>query len=411
MIEQARAADVERSEVPAAASPPRKRRSRPPQALSRAAADDWLAHPAADPVGSDGTRAIAGPRFFPAPSSIMGTFMALLGSGQLLSDVRDTLTRVFVGLVLGGIPGLVIGAAMGLSPLVRAFFKPVVAALFPIPKIAVLPLIFLIFGLGEESKYVSVSIGIVFLMLINTMAGVLAIDRIYFDVGKNFGANRWQFFRTIAVPGAMPGIITGLQLSLTIALLICVATEFVGAKSGLGYLIWNSWQTFSVATMYSGLVVCALLGVLFQVSSTCWSGCSFPGRTGGDLVKEAIRIGSVDIAVARDSYWAAAPHPLARSRQERNPAGAIRAVYRSSGRSDPDRLARTVLCGEESGQDDPAGRGSRRVGPVAVWRRPPARRAGRPGRASRRYRRGHPEPPAPGSHRLEHAPRTRRPSR
>jgi NitT/TauT family transport system permease protein len=203
-------------------------------------------------------------RFFPAPSSIVDTFAGLIASGQLLSDVRDTLTRVFVGLLLGGVPGLLVGAIMGLSPLARAFLKPVVAALFPIPKIAVLPLIFLIFGLGEEAKYVSVSIGIVFLMLINTMAGVLAIDRIYFDVGKNFGANRWQFFRTIAVPGAMPGIVTGLQLSLTIALLVCVATEFVGAKSGLGYLIWNSWQTFSVATMYCGLVTCAVLGVLFQ---------------------------------------------------------------------------------------------------------------------------------------------------
>ncbi len=203
-------------------------------------------------------------RFFPAPSSIVGTFGTLLSSGELLSDVRDTLTRVFVGLLLGGVPGLIIGAIMGLSPLARAFFKPVVAALFPIPKIAVLPLIFLIFGLGEEAKYVSVAIGIVFLMLINTMAGVIAIDQIYFDVGKNFGANRWQFFRTIAVPGAMPGILTGLQLSLTIALLVCVGTEFVGARSGLGYLIWNSWQTFSVSTMYVGLVVCALLGVVFQ---------------------------------------------------------------------------------------------------------------------------------------------------
>ena len=204
-------------------------------------------------------------RFFPAPSSIVGTFGTLLASGELVGHVRDTLTRVFVGLLLGGVPGLIIGAVMGLSSHVRAFLKPLVAALFPIPKIAVLPLIFLIFGLGEEAKYVSVSIGIVFLMLINTMAGVMAIDRIYFDVGKNFGANRWQNFRTIAVPGAMPGILTGLQLSLTIALLVCVATEFVGAKSGLGYLIWNSWQTFSVSTMYCGLVVCALLGVLFQL--------------------------------------------------------------------------------------------------------------------------------------------------
>lgn len=204
-------------------------------------------------------------RFFPAPTTIVASFGTLLRSGELATDVRDTLTRVLVGLLLGGVPGLIIGAIMGLSGTVRAFLKPVVAALFPIPKLAMLPLIFLIFGLGEEAKYVSVSIGIVFLMLINTMAGVTAIDRIYFDVGRNFGATRWQFFRTIAVPGAMPGILTGLQLSLTIALLVCVATEFVGAKSGLGYLIWNSWQTFSVPAMYAGLVVCAVLGVVFQI--------------------------------------------------------------------------------------------------------------------------------------------------
>ena len=204
-------------------------------------------------------------RFFPAPSSIVGTFWQLIVSGALLADVWITLSRVVIGLLLGGVPGLILGAVMGLSEPVRAFMKPIVAALFPIPKIAILPLILLIFGLGEMSKYVSIAIGVIFLMLINTLAGVMAIDRIHFDVGRNYGADRWQFFTTIAVPGAMPGIMTGLQLSLTVALLLCVATEFVGARSGLGYLIWNSWQTFAVSTMYCGLVVCALLGVVFQL--------------------------------------------------------------------------------------------------------------------------------------------------
>jgi NitT/TauT family transport system permease protein len=140
-----------------------------------------------------------------------------------------------------------------------------VAALFPIPKIAILPLIMLIFGLGEMSKYVSVGIGVVFLVLINTMAGVMNIDKIYLDVGRNFGANRWQFFKTIAVPGAMPAIFTGFQLSLGVALIVIVATEFVGAKTGIGYLIWQSWQTFSVEAMYCGLVTCAFLGFLSQL--------------------------------------------------------------------------------------------------------------------------------------------------
>ena len=204
-------------------------------------------------------------RFFPAPTSIIDTFLSLIKSGELLIDIKDTLGRVAVGLVFGCIPGLVLGVLMGLSRPIRAFFKPMVAALFPIPKIAILPLIMLIFGLGEMSKYVSVAIGVVFLVLINTMAGVMNIDKIYLDVGKNFGANRWQFFRTIAIPGAMPAIFTGFQLSLGVALIVIVATEFVGAKTGIGYLIWQSWQTFSVEAMYCGLVVCAFLGFLAQL--------------------------------------------------------------------------------------------------------------------------------------------------
>ncbi|HVA24164.1 MAG TPA: ABC transporter permease subunit, partial [Chloroflexota bacterium] len=140
-------------------------------------------------------------RFFPAPTSIIATFKQLIVSKELLIDIKDTLGRVGVGLLMGSIPGLALGVAMGLSAPVRAFFKPMVAALFPIPKIAILPLIMLIFGLGEMSKYISVAIGVVFLVLINTMAGVMNIDKIYLEVGQNFGANRWQFFKTIANPG------------------------------------------------------------------------------------------------------------------------------------------------------------------------------------------------------------------
>jgi NitT/TauT family transport system permease protein len=206
-------------------------------------------------------------RFFPAPTSIVGTFNTLVMGPQheLLIDIKATLGRIAIGLVLGCIPGLILGAIMGLSSAIRAFFKPMVAALFPIPKIAILPLIMLIFGLGEMSKYVSVGIGVVFLVLINTMAGVMNIERIYLDVGRNFGASRWQFFKTIAIPGAMPQIFTGFQLSLGVALIVIVATEFVGAKTGIGYLIWQSWQTFSVEAMYCGLVTCAFLGFVSQL--------------------------------------------------------------------------------------------------------------------------------------------------
>ncbi|HEV2172750.1 MAG TPA: ABC transporter permease, partial [Nitrospira sp.] len=204
-------------------------------------------------------------RVFPAPASIIGTFMRLTLSGQLPRDVGDTMGRVALGFSMGAVPGLLLGLVMGLSRVTRSFFKPIIAALYPIPKIAILPLIILIFGLGEMSKYVTVASGVIFVVSINTMGGVMNIDRIYIDVGRNFRADRLQFYRTVALPGALPAIFTGLQLSLGIALMTAIATEFVAAKSGIGYLIWNSWQTFSVEEMYCGLVVIAALGFMMQL--------------------------------------------------------------------------------------------------------------------------------------------------
>ena len=202
--------------------------------------------------------------FFPAPSAIAGTFGSLIANGQLPIAIKDTLGRVAVGFVLGAVPGLVLGIVMGLSPMVRAVLKPMVDATFPIPKIAVLPLIMLIFGLGELSKYIAVATGVVFLVLINTMRGVMNIDQIYLDVAKNSGASRLQTYWTVALPGALPDILTGCQLGLGVALLVIVATEFVGADSGVGYLIWVSWQMFAVEKMYCGLIVMALFGFVLQ---------------------------------------------------------------------------------------------------------------------------------------------------
>jgi ABC-type nitrate/sulfonate/bicarbonate transport system permease component len=103
---------------------------------------------------------------------------------------------------------------------------------------------------------------VVYLVLINTQAGVRAIDSIYLDVGKNFGASRWMMFWDIALPGALPMIVAGMRLSLGIALLIIVTAESLAAKSGIGYLIWTSWQVFQVEKMYVGLLVSAILGVV-----------------------------------------------------------------------------------------------------------------------------------------------------
>src|SRR5437667_266657 len=107
-----------------------------------------------------------------------------------------------------------------------------------------------------------VAIGVFYLVLINTMAGVLNIQPIFLDVGRNYGASRLQVFRTIALPGALPLIFAGLRLGLGIALILIVIAEIVGARSGIGYMIWQAWTIFQVERMYVGLVVIAVLGWL-----------------------------------------------------------------------------------------------------------------------------------------------------
>jgi NitT/TauT family transport system permease protein len=168
--------------------------------------------------------------------------------------------RLAWGTLLGGAPALVLGIVMGLNRPVRAIFDPLIAATYPIPKSAILPLALLIFGLGEASKIFMVAIGVFFPVAINATTGVLEINKIYLDVGQNFKASRWNTFWTIALPGALPVIMTGFKLGIGIGLVLIAVAEMIGAKSGLGYMIWSAWETFSVEQMYVGLFTIAIIG-------------------------------------------------------------------------------------------------------------------------------------------------------
>lgn len=204
-------------------------------------------------------------RFFPAPSAIVGTFQhmtfALEWSASLPYHVLVSLSRASIGFVIGAVPAIALGAVMGLTPLVRAAIQPMVGALFPIPKVAILPLLMLIFGIGEESKWAIIAVGVFFQVLIATAAGVANIDRIYIDVGTNFKAGRWAMFSTVAFPGALPMIFAGLRLGWGAALLLLVTAEMVSSQSGIGFVIWRAWQLMTVEDMYVGLVVIACIGI------------------------------------------------------------------------------------------------------------------------------------------------------
>jgi len=202
--------------------------------------------------------------FFPPPSVTLMTFIKLVINGKLATHAGATLLRVFVGLGLGVVPGLILGLAMGWSRRLYVLIDPFIAATHPIPKIAILPLIMIIFGIGESSKFVVVAVSTFFPMLINTIAGVRQISPIHFEVAKNYGANLFKIFTRVIVPGSLPLVMAGLRLALNMALLITIAVELVSAQEGLGAMIWFAWQTLRTEELYASLGVTSALGLIFN---------------------------------------------------------------------------------------------------------------------------------------------------
>jgi len=203
-------------------------------------------------------------RLFSRPSLILETFVPLLRSGELLKHTLVSIQRILLGFLCGALPGIILGLSMGLYPPIRASLMPLVAATFPIPKLAIMPLILIVFGLGESSKVFTIAVGVFYLVLINTMTGVLNIDPIYLDVAKNFGASRRQFYFTVALPGSLPMIFAGLKLGMGTALLLIVAAELSAAQAGIGWMVWRAYDMFDIERMFSALICLAVVGYLFS---------------------------------------------------------------------------------------------------------------------------------------------------
>jgi NitT/TauT family transport system permease protein len=202
------------------------------------------------------------PGLFPPPSEIAVNFVEYAKSGELAKNTAWTLGRLVVGCLIGGVPGTLVGLAMGMNRWVRAYFQPVIALLYPIPKIAILPLLYFIFGVGEQAKWAAIAIGVFFLMVINTEAGVRQIEPIYLDVARAYRIRPVSFYFRVLLPGALPNIYAGIKLSIGIAIVLAVAAEFQLTRVGLGFAIFNAQQLLDVDRLYAALVAVSLLGCI-----------------------------------------------------------------------------------------------------------------------------------------------------
>ena len=204
-------------------------------------------------------------RFIPAPSDIAVRFVGMIASGELALHTAVTLWRIAAGYVIGAVPAVAVGLLMAMFRPVRLFFDPLIAALFPIPKVALMPLLLLAFGFGDASKIALVATAVFFPVIVNTYAGAANIDRIYWDVAKNYGASSYVMFTRVVLFGALPLIFAGLKIALAVSFVVLVAAEFVASKTGIGYLIWNSWELLQVDYMFVGIVVVGILGLITAV--------------------------------------------------------------------------------------------------------------------------------------------------
>ena len=202
----------------------------------------------------------------PRPSDVLVAFRDLHVSGLLYEHVSISLSRLAVGAALGVSVGIGTGVLIGLFSYFRAGLVPLVAAIFPIPKIALLPLFVIWFGIDEGSKYALIALGTFTPMVVATYGAVDNVDRTLIRMAQSFGLSWLSIVRKIVLPGAMPGILSGLRISLAIAIILLVAAEMLGAEYGIGAYVLEAGALYDLDRLFAGVVILSLLGVL--VSAT-----------------------------------------------------------------------------------------------------------------------------------------------
>jgi NitT/TauT family transport system permease protein len=199
--------------------------------------------------------------FLPSPLGVLSAAAEMLATGEMAVHIATSLQRIVLGFGLGALGGVTVGLAVGVFSLAEAIGNPLIAATFPIPKIALLPLLILWLGIGEASKVAVIMLGVFFPMAINTYTGVRHADPLLVRAAVSFGAGRWSVIRKVLLPSALPMIFAGLKLGAGTSLLLLVAAEMIAASSGIGFLILNAQNLMETTKLMVGIVLLSLLGL------------------------------------------------------------------------------------------------------------------------------------------------------
>lgn len=202
------------------------------------------------------------PLFFTGPSQVVTRFQEEWTQGRLKADMLYSGRNFVIGVGMAIASGVVAGIVIGWYRRLAMVIEPFVTALYSTPRVALVPLVLIWFGIGMWSKVFIVFINAVFPVLINTIGGVRAIDRDLLRAARAFCASDWQIFTTVVLPGSVPFILTGVRQAVALGLIGVVVGEMFGGSEGIGYMVNYGGQTFQTDTVFLGVVIIAFAGIV-----------------------------------------------------------------------------------------------------------------------------------------------------
>jgi len=205
------------------------------------------------------------PLFLPDPVAVLRAIWDLSVHGTLLADIGVSLLRILAGWALGTLAGLFVGTLMGVSSVARSVGTPLIGTLFPIPKIAMLPLFILWFGIGEPSKVATIALGVFFPTAISTTSGIENVGRQLVRMGLSFNLPVRSIIFKVLLPGALPAILAGFRISSALALILLVSAEMIGAEHGIGAFVLQAGSLMQTDQLLAGVVVLSVLGFLISL--------------------------------------------------------------------------------------------------------------------------------------------------
>jgi len=198
----------------------------------------------------------------PKPTEVLIAFHDLYVTGDLYLHVGASLKRLILGWTLGTTFGIILGFSIGLFSLVRAGLAPIVAAIFPVPKIALLPLFIIWFGIGELSKVNIILFGTLFPTIIAVYGAIDNVDRSLIRMGQSFNLSWFSITRKIVFPAALPAILSNMRITAAIAIILIVAAELIAAEKGIGAYIQMAGSLFAIDRLLAGIIILSCLGLI-----------------------------------------------------------------------------------------------------------------------------------------------------